>query len=151
MGNYLTYSATVNDLDRFVTERTLENILADIDTVDDRIDSVNGAIDASESEVNSFVGVQFTVPITLVPIPEVVVDAAAVLTIERLYNRGTGPPQSTADRAEQIRSWLKLVAEGKASIEGLTNAPSVTASSGVVIVDSETRELTRTKLGFLSD
>lgn len=150
MGNYLTYDETTNDLKPFISEQTLENAMADVEPEDAKVEAVNDDIDSSESEVDSYLGRQYSVPITLSPIPPVVVDAAGVLTAERIYNRGHGGPQTIIDRAVQIRAWLKDIAMGKATVPGLTLSPTTSVSSSVVITESEDLELTRTKLGFLS-
>lgn len=150
MGNYLTFTAETSDLKPFITAGSLDNALVDIDGETAKIEAVNVDIDSSESEVDSYLGKQYTVPLTNSPTPPVVVDAAGVLTAERIYNRGSGGPQTNIDRAVQIRAWLKDVAAGKATIPDVTQSPSTSVGSGVVIVDAETRQLTRAKLGFLS-
>jgi phage gp36-like protein len=145
MGNYLTYNPpTTNDLEPYITDGALSNVLDDIAAGAAQIAAVDQAIDASESEVDSYLGVRYTVPLTSPP--EVVIDAAAVLTVERIYNRGLGPTDRVRERAEQIRAWLRDVSNGKANIVGVADAPTTGVDSGVIDVDAEDRELTRTTL-----
>lgn len=146
MGNYLTYSATTNDLERYLTANALANILSDIGPDSSKLAAVNDAIDASESEVDSYLGRRYTVPLSSPP--EVVVDAAGALTVERLYLRGHGAPDKVSDRAAQVRDWLRDISKGAAALPDQPAIPTEDTGSGVVTVEAEDRELTRDNLGF---
>lgn len=150
MGNYLTYDAETNDLEPFIPNDALANAVTDIQGEDKKIVAINSDIDRSEGEVNSYLSPRYKVPILAVPTPPEIVDAAGVLAVERIYNRGSGPPQKTVDRAAQIRTWLKDIGMGKAGIPGADASPTVTTGDDVVITESEPHQLTRTKLGFLT-
>lgn len=146
MGNYLTYSASVNDLERHMSAPALSNVLNDIGADTDQVTAVNNAIDASESEVDSYIGRRYTVPLTSPP--DVVVDAAGVLTVERLYLRGHGAPDKVTDRAAQVRQWLLNVSKGDAALPDQDLVPTETGATGAVEIEAEDRELTRDTLGF---
>jgi len=146
VGNYLIFDADTNDLARYISKQSLENIVDDIGVETDATAAVNDAIDASESEVDSYIGRRYTVP--LASPPEVVVDAAGVLTVERLYLRGHGAPDKLVARATAIRAWLRDISKGDASLPDQDPVPTETTSADVVTIEAEDRELTRETLGF---
>jgi len=148
MGNYVEFDpdANTNDLEPFVSNDSLAAALRDISTEDDRTAAVNADIDASESEVDSYLAPRYSVPLTT--IPDVIVDATAALTVERIYNRGHGPPDAVAQRAERARVWLRDIAKGTAVLAGVSASPSTSVGSNVVRVEADDRELTRDSLGF---
>jgi phage gp36-like protein len=146
VGNYLTFDSTTNDLKPYITEAAIENILTDVGVEADRQTTVNQAIDEAESEVDSYVGRRYTVPLTSPP--PVVVGAAGWLTAEALYHRGHGPPDRVAERAAQIREWLVRIGKGEASLPDQDPVPTETTGAGVVTIVAEDRELERDDLGF---
>ena len=143
-GDVLIDNEVVNDLEPYITEGTLANLLADVDS-GDHVATVNQHIDEAESEVDSYLAKRYTVPVPAT-VPKVIVRAAGYLSVEGLYYRGKGPPEKVRQRCEQIRAWLKDVAKGVASISDLTESPSTTVSSGAFQVEADDRELTRSTL-----
>ena len=145
MGNYLTYSATVNDLEPYLPVVALDSLLSDVSNDTDRIAAVNEAIDAAESEVDSYVGKLYTVPLTSPT--AFIIGIAADLTVERLYQRGTGIPQDVKDRASTARRNLRDLSSGTAVIAGAT-IPTPPTTNGVAMQDSEPRVMVRDDLNW---
>jgi phage gp36-like protein len=148
MGNYLIYAPpATNDLKDHLSATVLASILSDLSTDAEKLAAVNAKLDAAESEVDSYLAAQYAVPLTAPP--EAVVEAAATLTVVRLYQRTSSIPEDAWEAAKATRVWLALVAAGKISLvlaEADVGAPA--ATTGVVMSDTQERQFSRATMGM---
>lgn len=113
---------TQEDILRELGQDVLVELTSDTGEVDYAL--VNEMIDRASAFIDSYLSKRYQVP--LEPVPEVVKDAAIVVTTYFLYNKrahaaATEIPQDLKDRYNQIVSWLKDVAKGVANIDGVTS------------------------------
>jgi len=149
MGNYLTYDPLgtgVNELLAYASSDVISSILSDIPVAADKVTRVNEEIDASESEVDSYLGAKYSVPLTA-PIPDLIRDITAALTAERLYQRSSGVPDYIAERAAVKRRILRDLSSGVSVLPGAAPIPA-TSTSGYLLTSSEGIIITRDNLTF---
>lgn len=148
MGNYIAYDPPgTNDLAPFITDQSLAGILSDFSTDAEKVVAVNQAIDGAESEVDSYLGKAYTVPISSPP--EIVLDITASLIAERLHQRcSSGVPRAVTDRAITARQVLRDLARGLSILDGVASAEVGTSGIGYIEVESEERIMSRTNLTF---
>ena len=106
---------------------------------------VDEAIDRAGGEIDTYAGRQYATPLS--PVPDIIRDAAVVLTLCRLYNRRQGPPESLLTERSRVTSWLKDLAAGRVGLgEG---DPAGTPPSSAADIDSSGRIFSRDTLeGF---
>jgi phage gp36-like protein len=136
---------TLDDLKNVRSEEKLIQLTDDEDAGVVDIDKVNAAIEAADAEIDSYVGVKHSVPLS--PVPVVVKDASVVLALYRLYGNRQGPDEDLVERRKEVIAWLRDVSKGTATLG--QNDPSGTPPSGRAQIESSERIFSRETLkGF---
>lgn len=112
--------------DEVLAELTDENAVAP------NWDVVDRAIAFANAEVDSYLGVRFTVPLSTVPL--ILRERATDIAVYHLYKKRVGEaavevPEEVRRAYEEAIAWLEKVRDGKATIAGLdTQGQQVTDS-----------------------
>ena len=144
----MSYAAPAN-LQARVPERDLV-LLTDRDGPADAVDTsaLQAALDDATAMINGWIAKRVSLP--LQDIPQALVTICCDLALERLYlNTGATVPEAVTTLADNARSYLKSVAQGKASLGDETGGEEVAASPGVVLSEGSDPVFTRESLkGF---
>ncbi len=124
----------------YSTQADLENLIPTAELVQLTAESgaepdaavVASAISQADAEIDSYLGMRYRVP--LEPAPTLVTALSADLAIYHLYSRRSVVPQVRRLKYEAAVAFLKQVAAGQASVEGLASEPQVEEISGPVRV-----------------
>ena len=104
-------------------------------------DAVTKALTAATSEINSYVGARYDLP--LATVPDILVQYACDIAIYRGSDQAKTLTKEKRKRYEDARDWLKLVAAGKATL-GLDEEP-VSVGGGPQLITDNDRTWTRGK------
>lgn len=117
MANYLTDSPASSNLRLWANEQDLIQLSNDDGEPSDAIDetTVAKAIAAAEATVDSYVGKQYTVPLTGT-IDEAVKDASSFLAVYKMRMARDRLNEEWRDAYRDCMKWLKAVAEGDAVV-----------------------------------
>jgi len=100
---------------------------------------VTAAITKAESEIDAYLSIKYTVPLS--PVPEVVKGFAVDITIYHLYARRANPPEVRKDRYNAAIAFLGKVAKGIVSLGD--DAPAPDSSTHGVNITSKDRVFNR--------
>jgi len=104
---------------------------------------VERALEDASSEIDSYVGSVYKLPLN--PVPGIVVTYCGIIALYRMSLETGSYTEEKRKRYEDAIRWLRDVAKGVASLDGEVEA--VPKSSGGIRYFSESREFSRTKLG----
>lgn len=136
----MAYATTQDAIDLYGEDYILTSVDRDEDGVAD-IPSFGDAITQGQSELDSYIGALYDLPLAAVPdvLVRFTVDTAVYISS---MTAGTLTEEKTK-RYERAIAWAKLVSEGKVSL-GLDDEPET--KGGGVVESSGTRVMTRTKM-----
>lgn len=140
----MAYSTTTDLLAR-VTARTLVQLTdrGGTGNVDETI--VQSAIADSDSMINAMIAPVYQVPLTTAP--PVIRELSATMAVYRLHLFRSVDPGVWKDEYERALAFLRLVAEGKAKLEGVAAEPPASGSlSDAVDFSSNDRRFSRDDL-----
>lgn len=140
----MAYSTTTDLLAR-VTARTLVQLTdrGGTGNVDETI--VQSAIADSDSMINAMIAPVYQVPLTTAP--PVIRELSATMAVYRLHLFRSVDPGVWKDEYERALAFLRLVAEGKAKLEGVAAEPPTSGSlSDAVDFSSNDRRFSRDDL-----
>lgn len=117
MANYLTDSPASSNLQLWANERDLIELSNDDGEPTESIDetTVTKAIAAAEAMVDSYIGKQYSVPLTGT-IDEAVKDASSFLAVYKMRMARDRLNEEWRDAYRDCMAWLKAVSEGDAVI-----------------------------------
>jgi phage gp36-like protein len=120
------YCTKANIISLELTQKELIQLTddADLGAVDDAM--VATAIAKADAEIDAYCQNAYTVPFTTVP--TIVMGWSATLAAFYLH-RNRKKPETLIDRYNKAMSWLKSISEGKSSIPGVTEDPSMPEST----------------------
>lgn len=104
---------------------------------------VERALDDASSEIDSYVGAVYKLPLN--PVPGIVVTYTGIIALYRMSLETGSYTEEKRKRYEDAIRWLRDVAKGVASLDGEVEAAP--KSSGGIRYFTEAREFSRTKLG----
>lgn len=141
----MVYASQAN-LVTLVGEQELINLTDRVNVPPSAIDAavVDRALRAADSEIDSYIGTRYGLP--LASVPDIIQDQACVIALYKLNT--VSMPEDVADRYKDAIRWLRDVQAGKASVPGLSES-SQAPSGGVVIVESSPRLFARGGRGVL--
>ena len=129
---------TQNDLLTMIPLKELAELTADSgDTPDSQV--VDEAISRADAEIDSYLGMRHTLPLTT--LPDQVKGLSIDMALYHLYSRRSVAPTVRRQKYEAAISFLKLVAEGEAVVEDVDGDSS--PEGGQVQVGSEFSSATR--------
>lgn len=102
---------------------------------------VDRALDDASAEIDSYIGQTYKLPINPVP-PVLATHCGRIALYQMSLDSGTYTKEKR-QRYEDSLKWLRDVAAGKASLDGVGQPAS---KAGPVLVFTEPREYSRTKL-----
>ncbi len=111
---------TQEDLLKMIPLPELAELTADSGDIPDSY-VVKEAIDKADAEIDSYLGLRYTVPFS--PVPARVKALSVDLAIFHLYSRRSLAPTVRQQQYEAAVGFLKQVAAGQALIEGLGGDP----------------------------
>lgn len=97
-------------------------------------EALNGVIDEAKlatvlteatGKINAYISKRYPGPFA--PVPSVLTDAACDIARYRLYK--TSAPEQVAARYQEVMDWLKMVAEGTATLTGDDGATATQSAS----------------------
>lgn len=121
-------------------------VLSSVDRDDDGnpdVEALRAALGQASSEMDSYLGVRFTVPIA--PVPQLLVRYCVDIAIYQLAPDAGSYTDEKRRRYEDAIRWLQAVAAGKAALP--VTPPTEDTQQPVPEMVSSTRLFTRTKLG----
>jgi phage gp36-like protein len=122
---------TQSDLLSMIPLKELAELTADSgDTPDGEV--VDEAIQRADAEINSYLGMRHTLPLS--PLPDQVKGLSIDMALYHLYSRRSVTPTVRRQKYEAAVAFLKLVAAGEAVLEDSGDA---TSSGDQVLVGSE--------------
>jgi phage gp36-like protein len=109
---------TENDLLSMIPVKELAELTAETgDTPDSLV--VADAIDRAEAEIDAYLGVRYTLPLS--PVPDQVKGLSVDISLYHLYSRRSVAPPVRRQKYEAAVSFLKQVAAGEAVMEGASD------------------------------
>jgi phage gp36-like protein len=106
---------TENDLLSMIPVKELAELTAETgDTPDSLV--VADAINRAEAEIDAYLGVRYTLPLS--PVPDQVKGLSVDISLYHLYSRRSVAPPVRRQKYEAAVSFLKQVATGEALVEG---------------------------------
>jgi phage gp36-like protein len=132
----MPYISTIEDLKGLIPEEFLVQALDDNGDGAEDTGLLAAIVADAEREIHGYCRQRYVTPFSA-PVPDLIVDAAKILTAYRLYvRRGRGGEANPLrDDASRIRRKLQAVAEGD---EQLT-ADQVPQNSPAVVIEEESR------------
>lgn len=122
----MAYS-TENDLLSMIPVKELAELTTDSgDTPDSQV--VADAISRADAEIDSYVGIRYTLPLTVVP--DQLKGLSIDMALYHLYSRRSVAPTVRRQKYEAALSFLKLVAAGEAVVEGASGLLTETTQVG---------------------
>jgi len=129
----MAYIVKVDIIEQFPEEDLIA--LTDDEGGGMQVDSrVTAAITKAESEIDAYLSIKYTVPLS--PVPEVVKGFAVDIAICHLYSRRSTPPEVRKDRYNAAIAFLEKVAEGIVSLGDAAPAPG-SSTHGVNITSND--------------
>lgn len=104
---------------------------------------VERALEDASSEIDSYVGSVYKLPLN--PVPGIVITYTGIIALYRMSLETGSYTEEKRKRYEDAIRWLRDVAKGVASLDGEVEAAP--KSSGGIRVFSQSREYGRDKLG----
>lgn len=104
---------------------------------------VERALEDASSEIDSYVGSVYKLPLN--PVPGIVITYCGIIALYRMSLETGSYTEEKRKRYDDAIRWLRDVAKGVASLDGEVEA--VPKSSGGIRYFTEAREFSRTKLG----
>ena len=130
---------TQSDFLNLIPLKELAELTADSgDTPDTQV--VSEAIQRADAEIDAYLGIRYTLPLT--PVPEQVKGLSMDVALYHLYSRRSVIPAVRQQKYLEALSFLKLVAAGEAMMED-DNTPSPAEGQVGVEFNSATRIFTR--------
>ena len=109
---------TENDLLSMIPAKELAELTAETgDTPDSLV--VADAIERAEAEIDAYLGVRYTLPLS--PIPDQVKGLSVDISLYHLYSRRSVAPTVRRQKYEAAVSFLKQGAAGEAVVEGASD------------------------------
>ena len=136
--------SSATDIKRLISEATLLQ-LCDDDNVGAIVESpsntaylnIVAAIEQADALINTYIGGRYTVPVTLVPLPQILRDASGNLAVCNLFDRRRemDVPEGVERRRKSILQLLKDIAAGTAEIAELSTSASVAIHTNKTAAD----------------
>lgn len=104
---------------------------------------VERALEDASSEIDSYIGSVYKLPIN--PVPGILITYSGIIALYRMSLETGSYTEEKRKRYEDAIRWLRDVAKGVASLDGEVEAQP--KSSGGIRYFTEAREFSRTKLG----
>ena len=138
--------ATTTDLARLGVAAAA---LASLDT-----DTIEGALEDASSKVDSFLRSRYAPPL-LAPIPREIVTSTVhianwMLLSVRGFNPANGADEVARTNYEDAIAWLRDLAKGLVSIDGLTDSTPAAAENGAVVASASAVEARAGARGWTS-
>ena len=109
---------TENDLLSMIPVKELAELTTESgDTPDSLV--VADAIERAEAEIDAYLGVRYTLPLS--PVPDQVKGLSVDISLYHLYSRRSVAPTVRRQKYEAAVSFLKQVAAGEAVLEGASD------------------------------
>lgn len=146
MGDYLVHvvGGDPQELNEFLGTASLDHILIDLPTTEEKQEAVDEAIDGAEAFLNSYLCSRYDVPVASPT--KALKNATGSLAVCNLYDRGRGAPEAVKERCASWRQWAKDIAANKAHLVGADPQPDPPQGGSVARVEANTRQMTRDKL-----
>jgi len=103
---------------------------------------ITQAIADADGEIDGWVGKRISVPLS--PVPDIVRKMSTDIAIYNLFARRQGAPEDRKDRYKNAITFLRSVAEGKATLGA--DSPGGTPQATPVVITSQTRIFSRTTM-----
>ena len=129
------------DLDPYISNNSIVLCLSDKTVIGEQQEILDQLIDEGEAIGHSYVNRRYTVPFS-VPFPNDFLSAIGFVISYNIWLRGAGGPTESYQNAYKSKmAWLKSIATGEASIDGVPE--TVTPSDGGLLIGSvNTKQLT---------
>ena len=106
-----------------IDKETLINLTDDVDSGSINDDVVNQAISDADALIDSYIGSNYTVPLTMVP--QIIKTISVDIAIYNLYSRRMDTmPDVRKDRFKNALKYLQDIANSKISLPGGSTSPS---------------------------
>jgi len=127
-------------------EQTIISLTDDVDGGVVGQDAVDRAIADADTEIDSYIGKRYTVPVD--PVPALLARLSLDLSIEILYSRRphVETPEAVVRGAKNARTLLANIAANKADIPGIQEVDLSGTSASGASFSSEERVFTRSSL-----
>jgi phage gp36-like protein len=138
--------STKNDILNQIDEETLIELTDDDKTGVVNETVLNANITDADSEINSYLEGNYTIPLS--PVPARIRSISVDITIYNLYSRRDDTiPEIRKERYENAMKYLEAVSKGEINLG--TSAIQPTTTPDTAVIESQTRKFTReTMSGF---
>lgn len=156
MGNYLVHDmdpATIplqRDLTPYISQATLETMVASAGGYPEQQAIVDGAINDAEAFAEGFARLRYTVPVVPIPstdpFPADWLRAVGRVAAHNMWSRGTGMPEHERQAYEDAVMWLKALAAFKVRMKA--EISEISENGGLLASSRYTRKISQETMRF---